>query len=110
MTARSYILSNWKICNRQSRSGALRIHLFGKVFGHPRFAAGELISTSTITSYRFDTDSVLTRNGSEYRLGKADAADPAAKERLIALLDASQPPDMTLLNETRQMPSARPRA
>ena len=69
-----YILNNWSIKDHESRDGRVRVHLFGKVFGHPRFAPGEVISTSAVTQYRFETDSVVTHSGSEYRLGKADAA------------------------------------
>jgi hypothetical protein len=81
-----YILNNWSIKDRQARDGTVHVHLFGKVFSHPRFAPGEVISTSTVTHYRFDTDSVVTHSGSEYRLGKPDAAEPLAKQRLIFLL------------------------
>jgi hypothetical protein len=83
-----YILNNWSIKDRESRNGRLRVHLSGKVFGNPRFPAGEIISTSAITRYRFETDSVVTRSGSEYRLGKPDGAGPSAKRKLVEMLDA----------------------
>ena len=85
-----YILSNWSIKDRESRNGRVRVHLFGKVFGNPRFSPGELISTSAIIHYRFETDSVVTRSGSEYRLGKPDAAEPSAKRKLVEMLDAAR--------------------
>jgi hypothetical protein len=81
-----YILSHWSIKDRESSRGAVHVALVGKVFGHPRFAPGEVITTSAVTRYRFDTDSVVTHTGSEYRLGKPDATEPLAKQHLLLLL------------------------
>ncbi len=84
-----YILNHWSFEDRVGHDGRLHLRLCGRVFGHARFAAGHFIWTSSITHYCFETDSVQTRSGSEYRLGTPDAADPHAKQRLIQLMTAA---------------------
>jgi hypothetical protein len=94
-----YILNHWSIKSHAANDGRQRLHLSGKVFGHARFAPGEVISTSAVRRYRFENDSIVTHNGSEYRLGKPEGADPLARKHLLERLGAD-----TLENSRKAKP------
>jgi hypothetical protein len=87
-----YVLTNWKIVSCVSSSGAVMTGLRGNVFGNPRFSSGELIQTSTVRNHRIEFDSliVVTRNGSEYWMGKPDPAESFAMQRLLRYLQESE--------------------
>ena len=65
--------------------------LRGQIFGNFRFTPGQWITTSAIAGYRRAGESiiVMTRNGSEYTLGRSALALPFAQKRLLALLDGA---------------------
>jgi hypothetical protein len=83
-----FILSDWKIVLARRASGADSLCVSGCVSGNPRFAEGELVTTSAITTYRLEFDAliVVTRKGSEYQLGKPSPAEPFAAQRLLRRL------------------------
>jgi hypothetical protein len=92
-TSIAYLINNWKIVRHALPDGRVVICLYGEVFGNPRFKSGGPISTSAIERYKPESGSVLTVNGSEYQLGKPDAAEPFARQRLIRyLLENGRPP------------------
>jgi hypothetical protein len=82
-----YIIHNWKVIRHALPDGVVIVCLYGEVYGNPRFKPGGPISTSAVESYRSESDSVTTVNGSEYQLGKPDPAAPFAKQRLIRYLE-----------------------
>jgi hypothetical protein len=90
-----YIIHNWKIIRHALPGGTVIVCLFGEVYGNPRFKPGGPISTSAVESFKADTDSVLTVNGSEYQLGKPDPAAPFAKQRLIRYLELHAKPSQS---------------
>lgn len=63
--------------------------LNGKVYGHTKFVEGESVTTSAVIGKR--DGKVVTKSGSEYTLGKANAdyekEYPGARERLLESLD-----------------------
>jgi hypothetical protein len=66
--------------------------LCGHVFGNPQFKSGEFVQTSMVKSHRVEFDSliVVTRNGSEYWLGKPSPSESSAMERLLRYLQRSE--------------------
>ena len=64
------------------------MRLTGRVYGHAHCEPGEAFKTSPIAWYRIKGGStvVMTRNGSEYVLGKPRPAEPDAGPQLIAHL------------------------
>jgi hypothetical protein len=87
-----FVLANWKIASCVSPSGATLTCLCGHVFGNPNFNPGQFVQTSTVKSHTVEFDSliVLTRNGSEYWLGKPDPAESFAVQRLLRYLQESE--------------------
>jgi hypothetical protein len=89
---RVFILANWKIASCLSSSGAVVTCLCGHVFGHARFAPGQFVQTSIVGSHRVEFDSliVVTRNGSEYWLGKPDPSEAFPMQRLMRYLQENE--------------------
>jgi hypothetical protein len=80
-----YVLSDWRIVVARNAPEADGLCVSGYVSGNPRFAEGELVTTSVIRTYRLESEAVvvITRKGSEYRLGKPGSAEPFAAQRLL---------------------------
>jgi hypothetical protein len=87
----SFKLEQWRIVRRVNSTGASITCICGKVTGNPDFQSGTLITTSRISGLETVGDSMVVRtiNGSEYALGKPDAAEPFAKRRLIRFVQES---------------------
>jgi hypothetical protein len=69
--------------------------LHGDVYGNPKFADGDSVTTTQIVSGRVEGDNVLitTKSGSEYLLGVVnpnyEAAYPNARERVLKAVAAN---------------------
>ena len=83
-----FILTNWKVAACITPGGVVVTCLCGHVFGHTRFKPGEFVQTSHVRGHRVEFDSlvVVTRNGSEYWLGKPDPCESFAMQRLLRYL------------------------
>jgi hypothetical protein len=83
-----YVLNNWTIVLVPTPSGASVMRLFGEVFGHPRYEAGQKVTVSALASYQImdDSLSVITRSESVYVLGKPDPAERDAMVRVFQYL------------------------
>lgn len=69
-----YTLNNWAVVGNQTPYQAPEMvtkHLSGQVYGHPRFADGEVVTTSAIV--KVDGKQVQTASGSAYILGEPSA-------------------------------------
>jgi hypothetical protein len=88
-----YILKYWTIVKRRRDSGEELLCLSGKVYGNSRFGTGQVITTSYITTYRQESEHlvVITRNGSQYMLGRPKATEVFAKQRLMRYLQRPRP-------------------
>jgi hypothetical protein len=88
-----FILKNWSVVKRRRESGDELLCLSGLVYGNARFRTAQLITTSTITAYRLEADFlvVITRNGSEYMLGRPKPTEVFAKQRLMRYLQRPRP-------------------
>jgi len=87
-------ITNWGILSRRSSLGKPVVRLVGRVYGHAHCAPGEVFKTSPIAWFRRKgaTTVVMTRNGSEYVLGKPRPTEPLAVQQLIAHLKHSGRP------------------
>lgn len=68
-------IENWSVCVNQDNvyvaPETQRKHLEGEVYGHPSFADGQFIKTSSLTVLDMENNCAKTRN-TEYTLGKID--------------------------------------
>ncbi len=83
------ILNNWKMLDLITRDGEALVCIEGRVYGsNPRFPTSSQIRTSPVTGYNVDANSmvIMTKRGSEYRLGKPDPSQTFAQQRLIRRL------------------------
>lgn len=83
------ILNNWITLELITRDGERLVCIEGSVHGtNPRFPAASRIRTSPVTGYYFEASSmaITTRRGSEYLLGKPDASETFAQQRLMRRL------------------------
>jgi len=79
-----YLLTKWSL--RHSIAGVdpymaperIKTYLNGDVYGHPNFADGTNVTTSSIVKVDNDTETVTTSSGSLYALGGVDTAYEAA--------------------------------
>jgi hypothetical protein len=92
MRADLNILENWRLVAGKTAAQDSAIKIHGTVYGNPLYPAGSTIHTSTLVGYRKESDNlvVMTVTGSEYLLGKPDAATPFAKRRLMRHLQDSE--------------------
>lgn len=88
-------IENWSIivggCNPYTAPELLTSCLYGKVYGHPRFPDGSVVTTSSIVGLRSIMEEiVITKSGSFYELGVVNSlyetAYPNAKKRLLKSL------------------------
>jgi hypothetical protein len=87
-----YVLKDWFILQHARADGEVVIRLRGRVYGNPRYLAGNEVTISALRSCRQEKDSisVITRNGSEYVLGKPNRREPLAKVRLLRHFEANR--------------------
>ena len=86
-------LERWCAVSGQSHGlespEAEAVRLVGFVEGHPRYADGREVTTSTVV--RPSDKGVITVSGSEYELGSSspvcESLYPGARERLLASLE-----------------------
>lgn len=94
-------MENWSIVsidpNLCAAPETLSLSLQGKVFGHPRFNNGHVITTSSIVGKNLKNE-ILTVSGSAYELGQIDQhyedKFPNARSRLLRSfigIDKEQP-------------------
>lgn len=84
------ILRDWSVVTKNPYDLVEKHYLQGRVYGHPRFEDGTLVTTSRIEEIRVEGDykEVTTRSGSIYYLHKNDVSVeyeksyPNAYERL----------------------------
>lgn len=93
------ILNSWITLELITREGERLVCIEGSVHGtNPRFPAASRIRTSPVTGYHFEAHSmvIMTRRGSEYMLGKPDASQTFAQQRLMRRLSQlGQNPPLT---------------
>ena len=85
-----YLIDDWKLVRPRTSSGTEALCINGYVRDNPRFANGQLITTSIVRRHRLESGTVVivTRKGSEYRLGKPSPSEPFAMQRLMRYLEA----------------------
>jgi hypothetical protein len=76
------IIKNWSLV-----PGKGTVHLYGDVYGDERFADGATIETSPIVGLNPLQETVVTKSGNEYMLGrpndKYEEAYPDAKKQFL---------------------------
>jgi hypothetical protein len=97
-----FILKQWAIVKRRRDTGEELLCLSGKVYGNSRFGTGQVITTSYITTYRLESEHmvVITRNGSQYMLGRPKATELFAKQRLMRYLQRPRPQPLPGYDDT----------
>lgn len=83
-----FVLTYWKIVQRETSAGDPFSCLCGHVFGHEQFPPGTFIQTSAVRSHRVEFDALIvaTLKGSEYWLANPDPREPYAKRDLLLYL------------------------
>lgn len=84
-----FILMNWRVLRANGPDGVPLTRVSGQVYGHPAYRPGDDITTSTIATYRVESDFIIitTVTGSSYSLEKPLATEPFARQRLMRYLD-----------------------
>jgi hypothetical protein len=95
--AQSFALEDWEIVSFSDPTGALRLCLVGHAFGDSLPLSGENVRTSAIARYYLDENRlvIITRSGSEYKLGMRNSSQEQAKLRLTRYLDHISRSDRT---------------
>jgi hypothetical protein len=92
---KSFILEDWEIISLSDSTGALKLCLAGYAFGSSLPLSGAKVRTSAIARCYMDEDRlvIVTRSGSEYKLGMRNSSQEQAQLRLTRYLDRFSPSD-----------------
>ena len=103
-----FVLTYWKIVQRETSAGDPFSCLCGHVFGHADFPPGTFIQTSAVRSHRVEFDALIvaTLKGSEYWLANPDPREAYAKQDLLLYLREKGSVQLKSESEARTQPVA----